>query len=131
MITDCSRASLFELSKESFLQEACIKPLSPFGFFRWANVHITAGHHFFAKHSIILSDSTESEKWEQPKQEADRLLSSVEKTPLSFRLAKPFLILSFYLKTLFLILIGKKSFPLSKVLFHLKYTLKTRSIPFS
>ena len=131
VITDCSRASLFELSKESFLQEACVKPLTPFGFFRWADVHVTAGHRFFAKHSIILGDGIENEKWEQPKQEADRLVASLEKAPLSFRLAKPFLILSFYLKKLGLILIGKKRFPLSKILSHLKYILKTRSIPFS
>ncbi len=131
VITDCTRVSLFELSKEAFLQEACVKTLTPFGFFRWADVHVTAGHRFFAKHSIILGDDVENEKWEQTKQEAILLFASLEKTPLSFRLAKPFLILSFYLKKLCLILIGKKRFPLSKILSHLKYILKTRSIPFS
>lgn len=131
VITDCTRVSLFELSKESFLQEARVKPLTPFSFYRWADVHVTAGHRFFAKHSIILGDGKENPKWAKTKREADQLIAFLEKAPLSFRLAKPLLILSFYLKKLGLILIGKKRFPLSKILSHLRYILKTRSIPFS
>jgi hypothetical protein len=131
VITDCDKISLFELSKESFLQEARVKPLTPFGFFRFADVHVTAGHRFFASHSIILGDGIENDKWEQPRREAAFLIASLEKAPFTFRLAKPFLILIFYLKKLGLILTGKKRFPLSKILSHLRYILKTRSIPFS
>ncbi len=131
IITNCNKIALFELSKESLLQESRVKPLTLFGFFRWADVHVTTGHRFFAKHSIILGDGNENKKWEQTKRKADFLIASLEKAPLSFRLAKPFLILGFYLKKLCLILIGKKKIPLSKIQSHLRYILKTRSIPFS
>ena len=131
VITNNKKVSLFELTSEMTLEKPKKKLLTPFSFYRWADVHVTAGHRFFAKHSIILGDSIENEKWDQTKQEADHLIASLEKAPLSFRIAKPFLILSFYLKKLGLILIGKKRFPLSKILSHLKYILKTRSIPFS
>lgn len=80
VITDCSKAALFELSRDAFLENAKIKPLTP---------------------------------------------------PLSFRFTKPFLILGFYLSKLGLVLIGKKRFPLKKILSHFRYILKTRSIPFS
>ncbi|MCB1110384.1 MAG: hypothetical protein KDK64_05340 [Chlamydiia bacterium] len=131
VVTDCSKVALFELSRESFLEDATVKPLTSFRFFRWADVHVTAGHRFFAKHEIILGDGKVHPSWNETRQQAHHLIASLETPPLSFRLAKPFLILGFYLKKLGLVLTGKKRLPLKKILSHFRYILKTRSIPFS